>query len=304
MAISRQRIVQFVLATFLVVNDGIACTLAERPGFPRLNRRATHADFAEKALSLPSVAAHFMDAHEESARIRLIHEAEELLQEYEPSDGKWVRLRWPSRAVAPFPKPSQSNSPRRGQRTLLALDKVLAPEKVQELLQDTKDRREAIALLRNALGLQISERAIDAYFRRHALRFEWQNAGWRVDPQRVQDLVRNTRSRAEAAEVLQKALGWPEHLSNLGGYLRRHGLTAPWQIRSMHIDPQKVQVLIQNTHNRAEAVEVLRTAFAGRFHPDELSRYLRRHGLIAPWQHKRDAVHTVALRGGMSKRSS
>ena len=108
---------------------------------------------------------------------------------------------------------------------------------------------------------------------------------WQINPQRVQDLVQYTHNRARRHKSLQTALGWSGDLSNLGSYLKRHGLTAPWQIRSMRIDPQKIQALIERTRTALKQSKLCVRLLPADFIPTNC-RYLRRHGLTAPWQHK------------------
>src|SRR5207245_1384633 len=86
---------------------------------------------------------------------------------------------------------------------------------------------EAVVLLRKELGWPRTPTNLSMYIKRHGLTVHWQL--FRIDPQRVQKLVQDTRSRTEAVAVLQKKLGWTTTPANLSRYIRRHGITASWQ---------------------------------------------------------------------------
>jgi hypothetical protein len=193
-----------------------------------------------------------------------------------------VRFRWTDGILA-FSKSKSRSRP----GPFGAKNPFPPPERIKALLQDATSRLEGLKRVREATGWRPSEATLDRYVQRHNLPVAWHRVGDRIDPKRVRAMIRGTRTRAEAAKVLHDAFAWPTTLSNLGAYLKRHGIRAKWQIRSPTIDPQDIQRLVVNTQSRSEAASILRKHLMGKFHPDELSRYLKKHDLIAPWQRQR-----------------
>ena len=120
------------------------------------------------------------EANQQAAQVlSLTRKTEELLEEQKRTDGNWVRVaglpRTLFRDVPDLPKATRHAASaccgaRRG------IDASEGPRTASRL----EDRRSAIALLRDATGLQISERAIDGYLRRHSLKFAWRKAGGRL----------------------------------------------------------------------------------------------------------------------------
>jgi hypothetical protein len=120
----------------------------------------------------------------------------------------------------------------------------------------------------------------------------------RIDPQSVQYLIQYTADAREAVQVLRSAFDWSPTPEQLYRFLQQHHLTAPWPVkeRAPKVDPEEVRRVIQYTTSASEALQVLRSAIGwAPTTPAALSSYLQYHGLVSPWQKRRDPGEIQAL---------
>lgn len=114
--------------------------------------------------------------------------------------------------------------------------------------------------------------------------FSGDNGTLSPDPQDVQEVVRNSRTRQEAVELLKRALRWPTTPDKLGRYMGCHGLWAAWQKRRFGLTVPEVVKLIESAQTRKEGAEIISKARGRIISGDDLSVYLSRHKLVPPWR--------------------
>jgi hypothetical protein len=270
----------------------LVLTLTARQGFPYVSTSIKTQSFTSQeiqsevcrasALSPSLSAATFHpNGYDLAADIKVNRGARDSFDRTLERFAASVRVSW-STTILGLPKPPRDSSrPAPFRRSLRALSELVEPKKVQELIRSTQSRAEATRLLEKILSRPIGVRALDVYIKSHGVTAPWQ----RVNLQRVKTLVQTTRGSNEAVDLLRKELGWSTTTRNLSMYLKRHGLTAPWQ----RIDPKRVQTLVQTTKSRTEAVNLLWNEFGWSTTSNNLSTYLTRHSLTAPWQRTRES---------------
>jgi hypothetical protein len=151
---------------------------------------------------------------------------------------------------------------------------------VQRLIRTTNSSREALERLTSELGWSPSSGNLSDYMTRHELIAPWsRRRNRRNDPLRVQEVIRATMSRQQAVQLLQKELGWSPTTGNLSQYMKRHGLSAPWR----YPDAQRVQEILRASRTRQEAVQLLQKELGWSTTPENLSRFIQRHGLTVSW---------------------
>jgi hypothetical protein len=173
------------------------------------------------------------------------------------------------------------------------IDALAPPVSAASFLLKTYDRVAHMQIDRNArlcvLGgrVQTTEQAsVRVSWSRAILSFAKPGAGstrQTIDPNRVQEIVHTTRSRAEAVKCLREHLGWSTSPDNLSKYLRHHELSAPWQ----KIPPEQslITKIVQNVRTEAEALRRMRSELGWSITAASLTRYMKNHGLRAPWQY-------------------
>jgi hypothetical protein len=165
------------------------------------------------------------------------------------------------------------------QRTRQQLD----AGQVQAILNTAENTRDALKRLRERFNW--SPTNLSTYLARHGFNAPWLFPHTNRDLRRIDRLVHTTRSRKQAVELLRAQLGWAITPNGIGRYLRRQGIAAPWQ--HIYRATESVQELVRQTGDQVHAIERLNKELGWVTTAANLSKYMKRHGIRAPWTRSR-----------------
>jgi hypothetical protein len=232
------------------------------------------------AISPPLTVAEFHPSgYGREGHIGLVREVKETLSTRAPRRTASISHPWSSTMLS-FARERVTSSTHRH------WSNFLDPARVQELVLNTRTRKEAAEIVEEAFGCKVGLNGLSIYLKRHGLIAPWQTPRWEIEPHEVSRFISGMRTRKAAAAALSSALGRPISGDVLTFYVRRHKLLATWARTEPDPKHEIVQRIISNTTSRSEALECLRLELGWSRSLRYFDKYVNEHNLKAPWRMK------------------